>query len=89
MGNLSLIQLDSQQDKQHSNCCEHRSLFKHFSIRFQNHWFLDQIFQGLPGIGRSSVLKPWQDGNGYIDRTEIGEVMKALGEELDDETWPS
>eukprot|EP00438_Fugacium_kawagutii_P030389 Skav207977 [mRNA] locus=scaffold3328:21495:28326:- [translate_table: standard] len=27
------------------------------------------------------------DGNGYIDRNEVVEAMKALGESLDDETW--
>ena len=74
-----------------SNCCEH---WHHFSIGFF-HWLCWLLeFQGelpwnrvsgwvatsLPGIS-------WQDGNGYIDRTEIAEVMKAMGEELDDETW--
>ena len=27
-----------------------------------------------------------QDGNGFIDRIEIAEVMRAMGEELDDES---
>ena len=26
-----------------------------------------------------------QDGNGFIDKHELGEVMKSMGEEYDDE----
>ena len=56
-----------------------------WTARYRKVWL-----QALPVVvhtGGSVMFPQWQDGNGYIDRTEIAEVMRAMGESLDDETW--